>query len=405
MPAAAKHFAVPKPGVSRPPLPTEVNPHIRAMDTTKPPPVKFQEIMRDGVSTIVGRVKIPTPGGGHAFILRRLDTGAISVTTMFRAAFPTASEEAEKSEVNWIKQSFDTSGANKSGKARFAGHWVTPDVALYLAEGYHLSFIIPSLASAVPDPNTTFRRSKNQQPTPTASPAAEPGPAPAKRRREASPAAPVAAPVTAPPPAPVETPVSPPPSRKATSPTPRRSTRLRSPPAASLPTQPLVAPSVTPKTPRSRRAPREEMLTPAGSDETAVDEDAEAARIAEPKMHEDIQEQKELIAKLKADRAAAKTRQQDVTKSASIETETTLVETEEPAGTKRVREEEKTEYRFNFKEPGEGEVGERAIATNSRVRLLSQLPPERKSLAWGALAFAAGLGAVTFLPNLQGILF
>ena len=55
---------------------------------------------------------------------------------------------------------------------------------------------------------------------------------------------------------------------------------------------------------------------------------------------------------------------------------------------------EKKEYRFNFKEPGEEEVGERAVVTNSRVRLLSQLPPERKSLAWGALAFAAGLGAV-----------
>lgn len=312
---------------------------------------------------------------------------------MFRAAFPTASEEAEKSEVNWIKLSFDTSGANKSGKARFAGHWVTPDVALYLAEGYHLGFIIPSLASAVPDPNTTFRRSKNnQQPTPTASPAAEPGPAPAKRRREASPAAPVA-PVAVPP-APAETPVSPPPSRKATSPTPRRSARLRSPPAASQPTQPLVAPSATPKTPRSRRAAREELPTPAGSDETAVDDDAEAAKVAEPKMHEDIQEQKELIAKLKADRAAAKTRQQDVAKSVSIETEATLVETEEAAGTKRAREEEKPEYSFNFKEPGQEEVGERAIVTNKRVRLLSQLPPERKSLAWGALAFAAGLGAV-----------
>ena len=339
-------------------------------------------------------LKFMQPGSGHAFILRRLDTGAISVTTMFRAAFPNASEEAEKGEVNWIKMSFDTSGANKSGKARFAGHWVTPDVALYLAESYHLGFIIPSLASAVPDPNTTFRRSKNQQPTPTASPAAEPGPAPAKRRREASPAAPVVAPVAAPPPAHVETPVSPPPSRKATSPTPRRSARLRSPPAASLPTQPLVAPSATPKTPRSRRGAREEIPTPAGSDETAVDDDAEAAKVAEPKMHEDVQEQKELIAKLKADRAAAKARQQDVAKSVSIETETTLVDADEPSGIKRAREEEKTEYRFNFKEPGEEEVGERAVVTNSRVRLLSQLPPERKSLAWGALAFAAGLGAV-----------
>ncbi|EJF64927.1 hypothetical protein BD309DRAFT_852918 [Dichomitus squalens] len=419
---ATKHYAVPKPGIPRPPLPLDhVNPHIRTIDASKPPPVKFQEIVRDGQATIVGRVKIPTPGG-HAFILRRLDTGAISVTTMFRAAFPTASDEAEKGETNWIKLSFDTAGANKSGKARFAGTWVTPDVALYLADGYSLGAIIPSLAAAVPDPNTTFRRSKaQQQPTPTASPAAEPGPAPAKRRRDASPTSPIqataqpaaVAPAPAPAPAaapvPVETPASPPPSRGGGSPAPRRSARLRSPPATAAPqTQPLVAPGSTPKTPRSRRAVRDEMPTPAGSDETAVDEDSEAAKVAEPNMAEDIQEQKELIAKLKADRAAAKAK-------AKAEAEGEAEEgapdpSEEDAedaigGEKRQREEEPTEYRFNFKEPGPEEVGERAVATNSRLRRLAQMPPERKSLAWGALAFAAGLGAVTFLPNLQGILF
>ena len=59
-----------------------------------------------------------------------------------------------------------------------------------------------------------------------------------------------------------------------------------------------------------------------------------------------------------------------------------------------LRPREPTEYRFNFKEPGQEEVGERAVATNSRLRRIAQMPPERKSLAWGALAFAAGLGAV-----------
>lgn len=307
---------------------------------------------------------------------------------MFRAAFPTASEEAEKNEVNWIKLSFDTSGANKSGKARFAGHWVTPDVALYLADTYHLGHIIPSLATAVPDPNTTFRRKGQQQPTPNASPVAEPGPAPAKRRREASPASPIPAPAatTAPPPTPAEKPLSPPSSRGVTSPT-RRSTRLRSPPATTVPMQPLVAPSPA-KTPRSRRATREDMPTPAGSDETAVDDDVEAAKVAEPKMHEDVQEQKELIAKLKAERVA-KTKAIEPTASQEGKSKE---EAADVSLAKRSREEEPTEYRFKFKEPGEGEVGERAIATNNRVR--SQLPPERKSLAWGALAFAAGLGAV-----------
>ncbi|KAI1796845.1 hypothetical protein LXA43DRAFT_911025 [Ganoderma leucocontextum] len=412
MPATAKHFAVPKPGVPRPPLPLDhVNAHLRTIDASKPPAVKFQEIVRDGQATVVGRVKIPTPGG-HAFILRRLDTGAISVTTMFRAAFPTANEDAEKGETTWIKLSFDTSGANKSGKARFAGTWVTPDVALYLADSYALDAVIPSLANAVPDPNTTFRRSKGQQqPTPTASPAAEPGPAPAKRRREASPASPIPANAQPPAPAPAlaETPASPP-SRVGGSPAPRRSARLRSPGATAVPqTQPLVPPTTTPKTPRIRRAAREEHSTPAGSDETAVDEDTEAAKVAEPNIQEDIQEQKELIAKLKADRAAAKAKEEA---EAEPEAEPEMEEAPSPSqqeaedaalGEKRPREEAPTEYRFNFKEPGQEEVGERAVVTNRRVRLLSQMAPERKSLAWGTLAFAIGLSAVTFLPSLQAM--
>lgn len=38
----------------------------------------------------------------HAFILRRYDTGAISVTTMYKAAFPTASQEEEDREMRWV---------------------------------------------------------------------------------------------------------------------------------------------------------------------------------------------------------------------------------------------------------------------------------------------------------------
>ena len=150
------------------------------------------------------------------------------------------------------------------------------------------------------------------------------------------------------------------------------------------------------------------MPTPAGSDETAVDEDvAAAAKAAEPDMHEDIREQQELIAKLKADREAAKAqKQQEETEESAPspsqhETEKVLTE-DESISTKRPREDEPTELRFNFKEPVQSEeVGERAIATNNRVRrMLSQLPPERKSLAWGALAFAAGLGAM-YVHNLN----
>lgn len=129
------------------------------------------------------------------------------------------------------------------------------------------------------------------------------------------------------------------------------------------------------------------MPTPAGSDETAVEDDAEALKVAEPNMHEDIQEQKELIAKLKADRAAAQAKKLAATASERETQEST--ETEDNVASKRQREDESEGYRFNFKEPGE-EVGDRTIATNSRVRMA----PERKSLAWGALAFAAGMSAM-----------
>ncbi|RDX45244.1 hypothetical protein OH76DRAFT_1007988 [Lentinus brumalis] len=134
---AAEHLrvAVPKPEIPRPTLPTEVNPHITStMDgTSDPPSVQFQVLFRDGIAVTLARVKVRTPGG-PVYILRRMDTGAISVTTMFRAAFPTASEEAAEAENNWIKLSF--AAADQSGRPHLPGHWVTPDVALYLAEGY-----------------------------------------------------------------------------------------------------------------------------------------------------------------------------------------------------------------------------------------------------------------------------
>lgn len=135
---------------------------------------------------------------GHAFILRRLDTGAISLTTMFRTAFPTAPEDIERKEAAWVKATYDTTGANKSGKARFAGTWVTPEVALEIAKDYNLEPVIAPLALAQPDPNMVYRKSQKttQQPTPAASPvvtqvsvAPRDAAPPAKRRREASPTA------------------------------------------------------------------------------------------------------------------------------------------------------------------------------------------------------------------------
>ncbi|KAA1467506.1 hypothetical protein DENSPDRAFT_769319 [Dentipellis sp. KUC8613] len=374
-------------GAPRPDLPYEhINPHIKSLTASNLPAVKFQEIIRDGQSTIVARMKVPTPTG-HAFILRRLDTGAVSLTTMFRAAFPTASEEAEREESAWVKANFDLSGSNKSGKSRFAGTWVSASVAATLADAYSLTTILEPLTEAKPDPNTEYRKSqraqqqtpdKNATPTkqlPTPSPSAI-TPNPPKRRREASP------------PKSSTTPATRSTAAAATSIPVRRSTRTASPAPTPIPkivTSPRVAKSPT-KSPKVGRR-RLEAETTAGSDETAVDEDV--AEVAGPDPIQDIAEQKEMIAAFKAQREANRAQKdgEDVGMSSTDEGEG-------PA--KRAREEEDAPLQFNFKEPGaEAENKERAIATNRRVTMTSQ----RKSLAWGAAAFAVAFGAMTMLPN------
>ncbi|KAH7884501.1 hypothetical protein F5I97DRAFT_1889960 [Phlebopus sp. FC_14] len=364
----------------RPELPIKhENPHIKSLDLSKLPPVKYQTLDRDGHEVLVGRMKIPTPAG-HAFILRRYDTGAISLTTMFRAAFPSANENDERKETQWVKDNYDLSGNNGSAKephiVRLAGTWISPSTALLpeLAESYHLGAVIPHVAKASPDPSASYRRSTNKA-TPKAVPPSSPVHSPAKapltpapsmtmptpkRRRESSPA-----PAPAPPP-------------QSSLPPPRRSTRTKSP---APPPLPMAVKS--PKAVRTARAIRvAEVTTPGGSDETIVEEEAEAIEIAKPSMAQDIAEQKELIERLKAEREAP------------------MMEVDSaPAPLKRVREDddeqEKEQLRFNFKEP---ETEERQIATNRRVSRF-HLEPKQKSFAWGVAAFAIGMGAVSFLPN------
>jgi hypothetical protein len=59
-------------------------------------------------------------------VLRRYDTDAISLTTMYKVAFPGASEEDEKREMEWVKSSFDTRNTNgdrDNNHVRLAGQW------------------------------------------------------------------------------------------------------------------------------------------------------------------------------------------------------------------------------------------------------------------------------------------
>lgn len=351
---------------------------------------------------------------------------------MFRAAFPTAPEEAEKAETSWVKLTYDTTGANKSGKARFAGTWVTPEVAESLADGYSLASLIRPLTAATPNPEAIHRKkaaaasqeARSESPTPSAAASSTPrdGPNPPKRRREASP---VPTPTPVVPVTPkatvtvksvlVEKPVEQTPSRlalngKIVAPSParpapppqtpqsvRRSTRLKSPAPSTQSSQRTLVDS--PKTPKVPMPAITEDLTPGGSDETAVDEEAVSAEEAmEVDMNEDIREQKALIERLKAERAAKviqMQKTQEVIEVDGSDEEATLVNVDKSSKSQKRAREEEVPLRFNFSmevDEHEQEKDERAVAGSSRAR--AGVAPERKQLAWGALAFAAGLSAM-----------
>jgi hypothetical protein len=307
---------------------------------------------------------------------------------MFRAAFPTASDESERIESSWVKTNFDNSGGNRAGKARFAGTWVTAEVAISMANDYSLEKIIPPLTDAKPDPSTEYRKSsraQQQQQTPDKEPPAPkqlPTPSPSmstpnppKRRREASPAPTVSPSVAAS--SPTKSPLGPVVNRRSqrtTSPAPSPTPKPASPKVAA---SPVKSPLKVLRSPvRTRRL---EVVTPAGSDETAVEEDV--PEVPGPDASEDIQEQKEMIEALKAQREA-KLRAQ-----AASDADEAMDEGER----KRNREEENASLKFDFKEP---ETQERKIATNRRIARLPEMTPERRSFAWGIAAFAAAVGAM-----------
>lgn len=314
---------------------------------------------------------------------------------MFRAAFPTAPDEAEKAEAVWIRSNYDLGAVAGASRLRLAGTWIPPDVATSLAEGYALEKILPPLASAVPDPNAEYRRSTrggDLQGTPTKNsqnPPPGPGgpgndggagaPNPSKRRKESSPAANDSA-------------------NLAVLPT-RRSGRAKSP--AVVPTQTATItstvtstitasriPTASPGRPKRGSArlankPPTEPITPASSDANIGSEEAEeeVAEVPGPDPEADIQEQRNLINSLKAEQeSSAEPRKVSVKRNREVT-------------------EEETPYKLQIKEPGPAinpETGApREIRTNRRINL----QPHQKSAAWGAFLFAAGFAAMSVLSS------
>ncbi|KAF7327706.1 Apses transcription [Mycena kentingensis (nom. inval.)] len=361
----------------RPALPSDLaNLHIvTLLKEGTMPQVKYQHLnVQGGQEILVGRLKVETPTpSGHAFILRRFDTGAVSLTTMFRAAYPTADPEAEKRELQWVKENYDLTSQNGSTREptipRLAGTWVNKVDAVELGTAYGLGELIHIVARAAPDPNVDYRRAgKNAKtpsrpaalPTPPPPGRASPNPPAAKRRKEKE---------SSPAPAPAATP-----ARSSMVVSPRRSTRAKSPRAGSQPA-PMPSLSSVIKPPSKKTMRRGNSVTASdmtrGSDETAVEDESGVGAVEDAASgdlrKQDVAEQRELIAKLKKAQR----------------------EEGAPTTVKRAREDEDKALEFTFKEP---EVGERRIATNSRIN------SSQRTALWGTLAFAFG-AALTFAPS------
>ncbi|CAE6461660.1 unnamed protein product [Rhizoctonia solani] len=347
----------PRTATPRPPLPSHAfNPLIASMDKTETTPVKFQVITREGQDIIVGRVKIPTPNGNHAFILRRFDTGAVSLSTMFRAAFPSAGDEAEKIDSNWVKTNYDLTGANGGGKLRLAGTWVPPALAVHLAPSYSLAHVIYPLAEAQPDASASYRKSSRHTTNGPVNTNMGALSTPLKTNRGGN--------VT-------------------DSPSTHPSKRTKRESAS--PARPRIAPA----------SPLKQSVLPTTKEESPAPEQVEAEpepEVPGPSMEEDIAESKALIARLQKEKEEAEAKAQELAQElaeAGSEPAAPVV-----AGAKRGREEATPPPSLNLdRQPVD-------ISDRQLVRSRTAQQANRRSAMWGAVAFAVGLGVTSVLPNL-----
>ncbi|WVW83033.1 hypothetical protein I302_105050 [Kwoniella bestiolae CBS 10118] len=319
--------------------------------------VKFQTIVREGKEIVVGRIKVPTPGtSSHAFILRRYDTNAISLTTMYKVAFPGATDEDEKREMDWVKSSFDTRGTNGgrgSDVVRLAGQWVSRHLAIHLAPAYNLSDLIASLARAIPDPNVAYRKSQRSQ-------AASEEMA-RQTHSETTPARPVPS-MTA--------------GTETASPAPKRQRREPSAPTADASTSISTEEAAAPEQ-GERHLTLEATTTVTAPAGTNVDMEAE------------IESAKQLVKDLKNElrlRAAV---------GEELEEQGVDVP-EETRGTKRGKNEDEGVIISG----GSGSKGkDRIVRKNKRVVQNGILGETGQKIAWGTIIFSLGVGAATLLPQ------
>lgn len=132
------------------------SPHVKAKKTYR---VKTQILdLGDNHGQIgIARVKVPVPPGVPGHIIKRFDTNAVSASSMFRAAFPTATEQDEASEMRWITTGSrgkygDTAkaGNEHNETQKLSGTWIPAEHAFELAEEYSIQRFTHDLISYVP---------------------------------------------------------------------------------------------------------------------------------------------------------------------------------------------------------------------------------------------------------------
>ncbi|KAH7106435.1 hypothetical protein BKA62DRAFT_747595 [Auriculariales sp. MPI-PUGE-AT-0066] len=352
-----------KQNTTRPALPLAHANQFLQLQAGPPPSVKFQVITRESQDIVVGRVKIETPGS-HAFILRRFDTGALSLKTMFRAAFPEASEDAEKSETAYIKNAYEPPGTNgaPSGRLRLAGTWITPQCAEAIAPEYNLREWISALIHADPDLTAVYRRSSRPSNADSPSQTAVESPPPTSRHADT-----------------------------ATSGVPNKRQRISSPaqhqPApSSATTRRVKSPAATPA--RPTRATRN---TPSRSMPARATRASLAATTFQPLTYNDTQDEVEL-------EIGGQDPEDGLAEGKAIFDEVAASYVPSSVNTARKRtaaEPDEIPMPTMLNLDGPGLQVARPIASNNRINF--ELNAEQKALAWGTLAFAFGMGLTSFV--------
>ena len=82
---------------------------------------------------------------GH--LIRRCDSDAISASSLFRVAFPTASTTAEAREMDYLTSRFDTkrAGMDHDVASKLTGTWIPTESAMELADEYGLDRYLSDL--------------------------------------------------------------------------------------------------------------------------------------------------------------------------------------------------------------------------------------------------------------------